>query len=101
MVHFSGDVSATVSAADLVLVRDNGETVDADDMHVTYDRERNVATWSFDGLIGRTLPTGRYSMTIRSSGVATGAGIHLDGNRDGQSGDNYVARRALRSRWSA
>ncbi len=99
-VKFTGDVSATISEADLVLVRDTGETVDADDMEMTYDRKRNVATWSFNGLIGQTLPSGTYSMKIRATGVATAGGIHLDGNRDGQAGDDFVSAKPLRSRWS-
>jgi hypothetical protein len=101
MVQFSGDVSATLSEADLVLVRNTGETVNADDMDMTYDRKRNVATWTFNGLIGQTLPTGTYSMKIRSSGVANAAGIHLDGNRDGKAGDDFAPAKPLKSRWSA
>jgi hypothetical protein len=100
-VQFTGDVSATLSEADLVLVRNTGETVDADDMEMTYDRKRNVATWTFNGLIGQTLPSGTYAMKIRSSGVVNAAGIHLDGNRDGKAGDDFVSAKPLKSRWSA
>ena len=95
---FSEDVSAAISADDLVLRSEDGSVaIDASLMSVSYDAARRAATWSFPGLPNGVLPPGRYRATVLSAGITDATGNALDGNRDGAAGGDYALRSPLRA----
>jgi len=95
---FTADVSAGISADDLVLRSEDGSAViDPSLMSVSYDAAHRAATWSFPGLPDGVLPAGRYRATLLSAGITDAAGRQLDGDRDGAAGGDYVLRSLLRA----
>jgi hypothetical protein len=90
-VTFNDDVSASISAADLVLHNNTtNTTIDAAAQLVSYDAGTNTATFTFPGLTDALLPDGDYTATIVAAGVTDAAGNPLDGNDDGVIGGDYA-----------
>lgn len=86
--QFNNDVSASLDVTDLqVLNVTMGESVNVSDMAVSYDPERNMATWTFPGLAGETLSDGNYEAT--STNLMDPDGEMLDGDEDGTPGGVY------------
>jgi hypothetical protein len=65
-------------------------------MAMTYDPRHRVATWTFPGFPAQSLPAGEYQLTLRSSSISDATGLHLDGNKDGLGGDDFVLSKLLR-----
>ncbi|HEY7115826.1 MAG TPA: lamin tail domain-containing protein, partial [Tepidisphaeraceae bacterium] len=87
---FSKNVVGGISTADLQLTNlTTGAPVPQSAMSVTYDAAANIATFTFPGLANGQLAAGRYRAVLLSNGVASG-GQALDGNGDGNPGDDYV-----------
>ena len=95
---FSADISTTLAAGDLVLTAADGTTIDPSLMAVTWDAGHNTATWTFPGLTGGALPAGIYRVSLKADLADPATGLHLDGNKDGLGGDDYVAAKAFHSR---
>jgi hypothetical protein len=95
---FSTDVSATLTAANLVLTAQDGSTIDPSLSAVTWDAAHNTATWTFPGLAGGTLSAGTFRVSIKADVTDPATGLHLDGNKDGLGGDDFVSAKAYRSR---
>jgi hypothetical protein len=91
-VWFSEDVSASLSADDLVLAGAGGAAIDPSLTAVSYDAARRAATWTFPGLPGGALPAGKYRATILSAGLTDAAGQPLDGNHDHAPGGDFVVK---------
>jgi len=89
-VQFSDDVSASLDASDL-LIRElgSGSVVAQSDMSVAYEAATNTATITFPGLVGGSLSNGNYTATLVGAGITDTTGQPLDGNGDGQGGDDY------------
>src|SRR5207249_5546 len=97
-VQFSADVSASLTAADLILTAADGAAIDPAAMAVAWDPAHNAATWTFPSLPGGVLPAGPYHVAVRASAIVDAAGRHLDGNKDGLGGDDYVSAKTYKSR---
>ena len=83
-LHFSGDVHASLAAADLQLRNTTtGQPVTAPTP--TYDLATNTATFALTGL-----PDGNYVATLLAAGVTDATGAPLDGDGNGIGGDNYT-----------
>jgi hypothetical protein len=95
---FSADVSTTLAAGDLVLTAADGTTIDPSLMAVTWDAGHNTAKWTFPGLTGGALPAGIYRVSLKADLADPATGLHLDGNKDGLGGDDYVAAKAFHTR---
>ena len=81
---FDQDVSATLSADDLVLFNETtGTPVDLSQS--TFDS--SAARWDLSGL---SLPAAFYRVSLTSTGVSDSVGNPLDGNGDGTGGDDFV-----------
>jgi parallel beta-helix repeat protein len=93
---FSENVSASLSAADLVLVNNTtGQTIPTSDLSFSYDAQSNTGTWTFVGsgsIAPGVLRDGRYTATLLASGITDASGNQLDGNGDGTPGDNVVGK---------
>ena len=96
---FSEDVSASIDAGDLFLFAEDGVTraVDPSLVSVTYDAEKNCATWRFPGIAGGILAKGKYRVTLPGWGIADSIGQGLDGNKDGIPGDDFAPARWFRA----
>jgi hypothetical protein len=97
-IQFTSDVGATITAADLVLTDSAGNTVSPSLMSLSYNAAKKSATWSFPGVSGGALPAGTYRVRLLAAGISDAAGRHLDGNRNGIGGDDFVWGRVVRSR---
>ena len=93
---FSKDVSASVGADDLFLFAADGTRIDPSLLAVSYDPAKNSATWTLPGLPDGQLPSGRYQVVLPGWGITDTAGQMLDGDRDGEGGDDFAPVRALR-----
>jgi hypothetical protein len=67
-----------------------GATVDPTNVGFSYDAVSRIAAWDFSSLAGGTLPDGNYRATISGSQISDVAGNLLDGNGDGNAGDDYT-----------
>jgi hypothetical protein len=84
---FSTDVSASLNASDLVLLNlTTGQTLPAASFTLSYDSATNTATWTSSSM----LPDGNYKATLLAAGINDATVRKLDGNGDGQGGDNYT-----------
>jgi hypothetical protein len=94
---FSEDVSLSIDAGDLFLMAEDGSRViDPALAAVSYDAEKNCATWTFPGLPEGTLPKGKFHIALAGWGIADSAGQTLDGDRDGVAGDDYAPEKWFR-----
>jgi hypothetical protein len=95
---FSEDVSATIDPSDLLLLTEDGSAraIDPALVSVTYNPKKNSATWTLTGLPDGKLPKGKYRVGIVSGGVADSVGQPLDGNRDGNAGEDYLLQRVFK-----
>lgn len=90
-IHFSEEVTASLSGADLLLrnlTADN--TIDPASLVVRFDAATNTATWTFPDLTGGSLPDGNYRATLLAVGVFDTAGNALDSDGNGASGDDFT-----------
>ena len=86
-MKFSKDVSAGLNASDLRLKDEKtAALITNDQLKLTYDKATNTATWTIVG----DLPVADYKVMLSGSTVWDGDGQHLDGNADGDAGDDYV-----------
>ncbi|MCB1095299.1 MAG: Ig-like domain-containing protein [Verrucomicrobiae bacterium] len=85
-VQFDQDVSGSIGADDLML--ENLTTGEEIEIGVTFEFNpvTLTATWSFDGLTGRSLPDGNYRATLFGDGISNATGTLLDGDGDGNPG---------------
>ncbi len=97
-VRFTSDASPGPAVDALLLTPEGGAAIDTAHMSVRYDRRTRTATWTFPGLEGDRLPEGRYALTLRAARVTTLLGQQLDGEPDQPGPDDFVLKRALRSR---
>ena len=97
-VQFSSNVSSTLTASALTLTAQDGSTIDPSLLSMTYDPKRNVATWTFPALPNAVLPAGPYRVTLSAATIADAGGRHLDGNRDGLGGDDFVSAKVYKSK---
>ena len=90
-IDFTSNVASSLSLADLSLVNlTTGTTPAPGTMNLTYDASVNMATLTFPGLPNQRLADGRYRLTLSAAGISDVNGFRLDGNGDGQPGDDYV-----------
>ncbi len=91
-VTFSEDIGDTLSVGDLSLFNDTAanpvdlSALTADDLD--WDADTLTATWN---LASVGLTPGYYTATIAAAGITDQADNPLDGNGDGQNGDDHVA----------
>jgi hypothetical protein len=87
---FSEDVSASLSAADLVLHNVTTNTdVPTAAIAMSYDAGTNTATFTVPGLPGARLANGDYTATLVAAGITDAAGNALDGNADFVAGGDF------------
>ena len=104
-VRFSENVSASLSADDLLLFNlTTGQTVPSGNVTVAYDALANEAVFTFPGFTDGILPDGDYRATLAAANVTDAAGNPLaadlvlefffrqgDANHDGEVNfDDYV-----------
>ena len=91
-VTFSEDIGDTLSVGDLSLFNDTAANpVDLSaltDDDLDWDADTLTATWN---LASVSLTPGYYTATIAAAGITDQADNPLDGNADGQNGDDHVA----------
>ena len=76
-IEFSSDVSASLSAADLLLRNTTtGQTVPTDQLAISYDLSTNAATLSYIAG-GGIVPEGKYLLTVQSAGITDAGGVPL------------------------
>jgi hypothetical protein len=63
---------------------------------MTYDAEKNCATWTFPALAEGTLPKGNYRLALVGWGIADTAGQLFDGNKDGVAGDDFAPQKVFK-----
>ncbi len=97
-ITLTSDVSGSLSAADLVLSDDLGQTIEPAQMTVFYDVKSRTATWSFPGLANGVLPAGRWHVRLLAAGISDAAGRMLDGNKDALGGDDFVWSKVFKSK---
>jgi hypothetical protein len=98
-VTFSTDViGSNLRPASLTLTREDGIVTDASMFAVAYDPASRSATWTFSALPGGALPAARYRASIVAADVMDAEGRHLDGNRDGLGGDDFLWARTIKSK---
>jgi len=98
VVKFTRDVGSTLQAGDLILTGPNGQAVDPAQMLLRYNHRTHTARWTFPGLPGGVLPGGKYSVELRSDQIADKSGQYLDGNHNGQPGDNFKRGKPVKAR---
>ncbi len=77
-LQFSENVSASLTASDLVLMNLTTSSVIAPaDMAVSYDALTNRAMVTFPGLTGARLPDGNYQLTVTKADVTDASGLPL------------------------
>jgi hypothetical protein len=87
MVKFTEDVSASLNTGDLRLKNTKtGELITYSSMTLSYDKNTNTATWSIDAPIAEA----NYKVMLSWGVVSDAAGNKLDGNGDGDAGDDHV-----------
>jgi hypothetical protein len=95
---FSKDVAASVGAEDLFLFAADGTRIDLSPLAVTYDTAKHAATWTLPGLPEGQRPSGRYRVVFPAWGITDAAGQMLDGDRDGEGGDDFAPAKTLKVR---
>jgi hypothetical protein len=90
VIRFSSDVSASLASGLLLVNTTTGQTIPLASVAIQFNAADNSATVSFPGLPGGSLPDGRYRLTLRAADIVNRAGLHLDGNGDGVTGDDFV-----------
>jgi hypothetical protein len=90
--HFVRDAAASIDAGDLLLINlTTGQIIPSAAMNVSYDVLTHIATFTFPGLSGGTLPDGNYRATMLASGIRDSVnGLPLDGDADGVPGGNFI-----------
>jgi len=84
---FSKDVGASIGVGDLTLFNETtGALVDMAGATVNYDSGPKTARWD---LTAMSLDAAYYTATLSASGITDIAGNPLDGNDDGDGGDDY------------
>ncbi|MEA2735936.1 MAG: hypothetical protein QOE14_2387 [Humisphaera sp.] len=94
---FDKDVSAKLSAGDLVII--NAETkqkVRTSAMQFAYDKTTNRASWTFPGLKRDMLAAGQYEVKLSSQSIVDAKGTMLDGNADGVAGDDFLRQMRIK-----
>jgi hypothetical protein len=94
-VRFSTDVSASLTPGAVTLQSESGQSVDPASLQLSWDAAHNTATWSLSPDAGGALPAGRWHLTLNAATIADAGGRHLDGNKDGLGGDDYVLTKPL------
>jgi len=89
LVGFDEDVGASLDVDDLVLTRVGGGAVDLTGASVSYDGPSNAAMWDLTGLPADRITDGFYRARLVAGGITNSAGDPLDGDRDGEGGDDY------------
>jgi hypothetical protein len=78
---FRGDVSGSLSTADLTLMNLTTNTpVPAASIGLDYNTSTNVATFTFPGFTGGILPDARYRATLLAPGITDAAGNPMPAN---------------------
>jgi hypothetical protein len=91
-VRFNIDIGDTAAFNDLVLTRlEDGATIEPVNFAETYDPTTFTATWTFPGYAGGALPAGSYRVTVLAKHLHDYERTQLDGNADGQGGDDFTA----------
>lgn len=86
-IEFSEDVSASLSVEDLTLFNAaTDQAVDISNTDLIWNEEQNTASWNIADL---RLAPGAYFVGISSFGVQDASGNALDGDRDGEAGDDF------------
>jgi len=63
------------------------ELIPYDQMTMSYDKSTNTATWRFT----KPIPVADYKIIVSAAGITDTSGNHLDGNDNGQAGnDLYI-----------
>jgi len=83
-VTFSGDVSGSVEAGDLVVYNET-TGVYVSPATASFDYVGQTARWTF-----ASLASGSYRVRLSAGEVSDGSGYPLDGDGDGVGGDDYV-----------
>ena len=88
-VRFSEDVSESLSISDMRLKNTKtGSLISYNVMRMTYDGATNTATWSFTD----PLPVADYKVMLGGGLVLDADGNKLDGNGDGEAGDDHILK---------
>lgn len=88
-MKFSKDVSAGLNASDLRLKNEQTmQLVTNDQLKLSYDKATNTATWTF----ASPIEAADYKVMLSGPVVYDADGQKLDGNADGDAGDDYVVR---------
>jgi hypothetical protein len=91
-VRFNIDIGDTAAYTDLLLTHlEDGATVDPAKFAETYDPATFTATWTFPGYTQGALPAGTYRLAVSAKHIFDLEGQRLDGNADGQGGDDYTS----------
>jgi hypothetical protein len=93
-VTFSENVGSSIDAGDLLLVGEDGSRLVAPEQQaVTYDADRNTATFTFPGLADGALPSGsKFHVVLAGSGVTDSVGQMLLGDKSALGTDYAPAR---------
>ena len=86
-LQFSHDVSGSLDAADLSLHNESTDTpVDLAGAPLSYDWHTNTARWDLSGV---AVEPGYHTLVLAAAGVTSPQDRPLDGNGDGDGGDDY------------
>jgi hypothetical protein len=76
-LQFNHDVSASLKPSTISLVSSNGFALKPGDLVIVWDPATNTATLTFPGLPKKSLPDGRYTLTVSAGGITDASGLTL------------------------
>ena len=95
-VRFSEDVGPSLNANELTLQSEDGQTIDAASMAMTWDAAHNTATWTFPGSTDARLPAGRTGQCASPlQPSSTAAGVSSTAIATGSQGMIYLSLKPL------
>jgi hypothetical protein len=88
--RFTGDVAASIDAADLrVTDLNTGLFIGVNTPNVSFDGTTTIATFTFSASTGASLHDGNYRATLLAAGITDPAGKAIDGDANGSSGGDH------------
>ena len=97
-IRFTSDVGASISVSAITITDASGTVISPSLMALNYVAATKMPSGLSPGLRGGILPSGNYHFSLSAAAITDNAGRHLDGNKDGIGGDDFVWNKSFRSR---